>query len=232
MAPRFLRRVKKKLRRAQRALSHKDDGEPEPGQGQDLGPPALTRWRTTRGAVRSPALHGANPQETKADDVEDQAVKGTRPYPHRQFGGPRSAMGRFRTHTGIQGGSTAGAASTASAWFESDEARRARPRRRSGTWLDRLAAHHVPAEGQYCCTRPTTAPRAGGSPKYANTIGAQTIVVGAPSHGGPPAKMDGGASREAAGGHPQQRPDRQPGRARDASVRSADRSADAELLRG
>jgi len=32
--------------------------------------------------------------------------------------------------------------------------------------------------------------------EYANTIGARTIVIGAPSHGGLPALMDGSASRE------------------------------------
>ncbi len=31
---------------------------------------------------------------------------------------------------------------------------------------------------------------------YANTIGAHMIVVGAPTHGGLPALMDGSASRE------------------------------------
>ncbi len=32
--------------------------------------------------------------------------------------------------------------------------------------------------------------------EYANTIGAHMIVVGAPTHGGLPALMDGSASRE------------------------------------
>ena len=68
--------------------------------------------------------------------------------------------------------------------------------------------------------------------EYANTIGAHTIVVGAPSHGGLPGLMDGGASREL-WRHTRSNvlivnPDA-PGTP---SVRSADRSADAELLRG
>jgi ACDE family multidrug resistance protein len=64
--------------------------------------------------------------------------------------------------------------------------------------------------------------------EYANTIGASTIVIGAPTHGGLPALMDGSASREL-WRHARSNvliinPDT-PGAA-------GDRPADAELLRG
>ena len=68
--------------------------------------------------------------------------------------------------------------------------------------------------------------------EYANTIGARTIVIGTPSHGGLPALMDGSASRElwrhARSNVLIVNPDA-PGTL---SVRPVDRSADAELLRG
>ena len=98
--------------------------------------------------------------------------------------------------------------------------------------LDRLAAHHVPAEGQILLHAADHGAAGRMVAEYANTIGARTIVVGAPSHGGLPALMDGSASREL-WRHTRSNvlivnPDA-PGTP---SVRSADRSADAELLRG
>ena len=62
--------------------------------------------------------------------------------------------------------------------------------------LDRLAAHHVPAEGQILLHAADHGAAGRMVAEYANTIGAGTIVVGAPSHGGLAALMDGSASRE------------------------------------
>jgi len=62
--------------------------------------------------------------------------------------------------------------------------------------LDRLAAHHVPAEGQILLHAPDHGTAGRMVAAYANTIGASTIVIGAPTHGGLPALMDGSASRE------------------------------------
>ena len=98
--------------------------------------------------------------------------------------------------------------------------------------LDRLAAHHVPAEGQILLHAADHGAAGRMVAEYANTIGAHTIAVGAPSHGGLPALMDESASREL-WRHTRSNvlivnPDA-PGTP---SVRSADRSADAELLRG
>ena len=64
--------------------------------------------------------------------------------------------------------------------------------------------------------------------EYANTIGASMIVIGAPTHGGLPALMDGSAGREI-WRHTRSNvlvvyPD--------APAAVGDRSADAELLRG
>ena len=62
--------------------------------------------------------------------------------------------------------------------------------------LDRLAAHHVPAEGQVLLH----AADHGGAGRliagYATSIQATTIVLGAPTHGGLPALMDASASQE------------------------------------
>jgi ACDE family multidrug resistance protein len=62
--------------------------------------------------------------------------------------------------------------------------------------LDRLAAHHVPAEGQILLHAADHGAAGRMVAEYANTIGARTIVIGASSHGGLPALMDGSASRE------------------------------------
>jgi len=62
--------------------------------------------------------------------------------------------------------------------------------------LDRLAAQHVPAEGQLLRHAPDHGTAGRMVAEYANTIGASTIVIGAPSHGGLPALMEGSASRE------------------------------------
>ena len=94
--------------------------------------------------------------------------------------------------------------------------------------LDQLAAYHVPAEGEVL--RHASDHGAAGRmvAEYANTIGASTIVMGAPTHGGLPALMDGSASREI-WRHTRSNvlvvnPD--------APGVVGDRSADAELLRG
>jgi MFS transporter, ACDE family, multidrug resistance protein len=62
--------------------------------------------------------------------------------------------------------------------------------------LDRLAAHHVPAEGQILLHAADHGAAGRMVAEYANTIGASTIVIGAPTHGGLPTLMDDSASRE------------------------------------
>jgi MFS transporter, ACDE family, multidrug resistance protein len=62
--------------------------------------------------------------------------------------------------------------------------------------LDRLTAHHVQAEGQILLHAADHGAAGRMVAEYANAIGAGTIVVGAPSHGGLAALMDGSASRE------------------------------------
>ena len=98
--------------------------------------------------------------------------------------------------------------------------------------LDRLAAHHVPAEGQILLHAADHGAAGRMVAEYASTIGARTIVISAPSHGGLSALMDGSASRElwrhARSNVLIVNPDA-PGTL---SVRPVDRSADAELLRG
>jgi MFS transporter, ACDE family, multidrug resistance protein len=94
--------------------------------------------------------------------------------------------------------------------------------------LDRLAAWHVPAEGQVLLHVADHGAAGRMVAEYANIVGASTIVVGAPSHGGLPALMDESASRElwrhARSNVLVVNPD--------APDLRADRSADAELLRG
>jgi len=62
--------------------------------------------------------------------------------------------------------------------------------------LDRLAAHCVPAQGQILLHAADHGAAGRMVAEYANTVGAGTIVVGAPSHGGLAALADGSASRE------------------------------------
>ncbi|MDX6336335.1 MAG: transporter, family, multidrug resistance protein [Streptosporangiaceae bacterium] len=62
--------------------------------------------------------------------------------------------------------------------------------------LDRLAAHHVPAEGQVLLHAADHGGAGRLIAEYATTIRATTIVVGAPTHGGLPALMDASASQE------------------------------------
>jgi MFS transporter, ACDE family, multidrug resistance protein len=62
--------------------------------------------------------------------------------------------------------------------------------------LDRLAAHHVPAEGQVLLHATDHGGAGRLIAEYATSIRATTIVLGAPTHGGLPALMDASASRE------------------------------------
>jgi MFS transporter, ACDE family, multidrug resistance protein len=62
--------------------------------------------------------------------------------------------------------------------------------------LDLLAAHHLPAQGEVLRHAPGHGVAGRMVAEYASTIGAGTIVIGAPSHGGLPALMDDSASQE------------------------------------
>ena len=62
--------------------------------------------------------------------------------------------------------------------------------------LDRLAAHHVPAEGQVLLHAADHGGAGRLIAEYATRIRAATIVLGAPTHGGLPALMDASASQE------------------------------------
>ena len=62
--------------------------------------------------------------------------------------------------------------------------------------LDRLAAHHVPAEGQVLLHATDHGSAGRLIAEYATSIQATTIVLGAPTHGGLPALMDASASQE------------------------------------
>jgi ACDE family multidrug resistance protein len=64
------------------------------------------------------------------------------------------------------------------------------------THLDRLAAHHVPAEGQVLLHATDHGSAGRLIAEYATSIRATTIVLGAPTHGGLPALMDASASQE------------------------------------
>jgi MFS family permease len=64
------------------------------------------------------------------------------------------------------------------------------------THLDRLAARHIPAEGQVLLHAADHGTAGRMIAEYASTIGATTIVIGAPTHGGLPALMDASASQE------------------------------------
>ena len=62
--------------------------------------------------------------------------------------------------------------------------------------LDRIAAHHVPAEGQVLLHAADHGAAGRMLAEYANTIGASTIVIGAPTHGGFTALADESATAE------------------------------------
>jgi predicted MFS family arabinose efflux permease len=62
--------------------------------------------------------------------------------------------------------------------------------------LERLAARHVPAEGQVLLHAADHGTAGRLVAEYANGAGAVAIVLGAPTHGGLPALMDARASRE------------------------------------
>ena len=62
--------------------------------------------------------------------------------------------------------------------------------------LDLLTAHRVPAQGQILRHAPGHGVAGRMVAEYASTIGASTIVIGAPTHGGLSALMDDSASRE------------------------------------
>jgi len=64
--------------------------------------------------------------------------------------------------------------------------------------LDQLAAHHVPAEGHILLHAADHGAAGRMVAEYASTVGASTIVIGAPTHGGLPALMDSSASHELA----------------------------------
>jgi MFS transporter, ACDE family, multidrug resistance protein len=64
------------------------------------------------------------------------------------------------------------------------------------THLDQLAARHVPAEGRILLHAHDHGTAGRMVAEYANTIGASTIVIGAPTHGGLSALMDDSASDE------------------------------------
>jgi hypothetical protein len=62
--------------------------------------------------------------------------------------------------------------------------------------LDQLAAHRVPAEGRILLHVSDHGAAGRMVAEYADTAGASTIVIGAPTHGGLAALMDASASRE------------------------------------
>jgi ACDE family multidrug resistance protein len=62
--------------------------------------------------------------------------------------------------------------------------------------LDRIAAHHVPAEGQVLLHAADHGAAGRMLAEYANTIGASTIVIGAPTHGALTALADESATAE------------------------------------
>jgi MFS transporter, ACDE family, multidrug resistance protein len=62
--------------------------------------------------------------------------------------------------------------------------------------LELLAAHHVPAQGEVLRHAPGHGVAGRMVAEYAASVGAGTIVIGAPSHGGLPALMDDSASQE------------------------------------
>jgi MFS transporter, ACDE family, multidrug resistance protein len=62
--------------------------------------------------------------------------------------------------------------------------------------LDQLASHRVPAEGQILLHAAGHGAAGRMLAEYASAVGAATIVIGAPTHGGLPVLMDASSSRE------------------------------------
>ncbi len=62
--------------------------------------------------------------------------------------------------------------------------------------LDQLAAHRVPGQGQLLLHAADHGAAGRMVAEYANEVGAATIVIGAPTHGGLLAAMDESSSRE------------------------------------
>jgi MFS transporter, ACDE family, multidrug resistance protein len=62
--------------------------------------------------------------------------------------------------------------------------------------LDRLAAQRIPADGQILLHATDHGAAGRMIAEYANDIGASTVIIGAPTHGGLPALVDGSSSRE------------------------------------
>jgi K+-sensing histidine kinase KdpD len=62
--------------------------------------------------------------------------------------------------------------------------------------LDRLVARRIPAQGQVLLHAADHGTAGRMVAEYATSIGAATIVIGAPTHGGLPALMDASASQE------------------------------------
>jgi MFS transporter, ACDE family, multidrug resistance protein len=62
--------------------------------------------------------------------------------------------------------------------------------------LDRLAAHRVPGEGQILLHATDHGAAGRMIAEYANSVGASTVVIGAPTRGGLPSLVDGSSSRE------------------------------------
>jgi ACDE family multidrug resistance protein len=65
-----------------------------------------------------------------------------------------------------------------------------------GRYVDQVAAHRVPAEGQILLHAADHGAAGRMVAEYANGVGATTIVIGAPTHGGLPVLMDESTSRE------------------------------------
>jgi MFS transporter, ACDE family, multidrug resistance protein len=63
-------------------------------------------------------------------------------------------------------------------------------------YLGQLAAHRVPAQGQILLHAADHGAAGRMVAEYANNVGAATIVIGAPTHGGLLAAMDASSSRE------------------------------------
>jgi MFS transporter, ACDE family, multidrug resistance protein len=64
------------------------------------------------------------------------------------------------------------------------------------THLDQIAAHRVPAEGQILLHAGDHGAAGRVVAEYANDVGATTIVIGAPTHGGLSVLMDASSSKE------------------------------------